>query len=299
MSYYIGIDGGGTKTHGLIAHNNHIIAERKVGPTNYHSIGLEKTSEHFETLLLELVTLAGIELKDVDAICIGGAGIDCEADVTCIETLIRTIGYKSKLSIVNDCEIALVGANSGYNGGLIISGTGSIAMGITSNRDIIRVGGWGHLFDDLGSGYTLGRDAISGLFKSYDGRLPKSTLGQAILNFFSVEDVPDLIPILYGKDIHKSHIAQVAEIVLNHHKETYSEMIIKENIKDLVELVKALQRKINKDEFDLSLSGSLLIKSQVYQNHFKAHMEKELASVKVKLPDHSPVEGALLIAKAL
>ncbi len=300
--YIIGIDGGGTSTQGAIADLElNIIAEAQVGGTNYHNIGLELTEKRLEALLLELLEAAGIGVELLSGICIGGAGIDCEADRQAILSLFRSIGWKGPLVAVNDSVTALAGGNSGLEGMVLISGTGSIGFA-NYGGNMVRCGGWGQLIDDVGSGYYLGISALKGIMEAYDGRREKTQLWEPIAKHLAIGQEEDLIHFLYHPQTGKEKIAELAPYVIQLAKEdTLAFEIMDEGIDGLLKILGGLLRQVQRDvpkcegKIPLSLGGSLLIKSAVYREAFVEAVVKKYPEVDVHLPYEGPVAGALRI----
>ncbi len=94
MSYYIGLDGGGSKTEAALSDQNlQVLSRVKGGPTNYHSVGIDHVRNEIESLLSELLSKASIHINDIEGICFGGAGIDSQTDKRVIEQLFKDYGY--------------------------------------------------------------------------------------------------------------------------------------------------------------------------------------------------------------
>ena len=63
------------------------------------------------------------------------------------------------------------------------SGTGSISYCYNKKtNELNRVGGWGYVLGDEGSGYDIGRQALVAIMKSYDGRGKSTQLTEALKN---------------------------------------------------------------------------------------------------------------------
>src|SRR5690625_7894553 len=77
--------------------------------------------------------------------------------------------HKLPITVHHDAVTALYSGTLGEEGIVQIAGTGAITFGLTNAGEEMRVGGWGHLFSDHGSGYMIGRDALEKVFLAYDG----------------------------------------------------------------------------------------------------------------------------------
>jgi N-acetylglucosamine kinase-like BadF-type ATPase len=141
--HVLGIDAGGTKTVCLLADEHGVILSEGRGPgANLHAVGelgVEKVlHEVMETALGE----RGIS---PDAICLGIAGVDRDDEAKTVRAIMRRIGQKSRVLVVNDALIALVAGARDAPGVVIIAGTGSIVYGRNAGGEAARAGGWGHI----------------------------------------------------------------------------------------------------------------------------------------------------------
>ena len=93
--------------------------------------------------------------------------------------IMRRIGYKSPMLIVNDALVALTAGAGDGPGIVVICGTGSICYGRNDAAEAARSGGWGYILGDEGSGYWIGRGALAAVVRHADGRGPATSLGPA------------------------------------------------------------------------------------------------------------------------
>lgn len=298
MDYFIGIDGGGTKTIGLLGNEDgEVLWSMKGGPTNYHSVGYQQTEEELSRILIGLTLNKGIGMDHIKGLCMGAAGVDSKVDELRIHELIRKIGFQHNVWIYNDGITALVGANDGRKGGVLISGTGSIAWGIDSKGHIHRVGGWGHLIDDVGSGYFMGCLALKAVMESHDGRRKDTLIWRNISSNFNIGSHEDLIAFIYNQQINKQVIASIAPLVLVlYGEDEEADKIIETSVRELLKMVKVLMEKIGDDPMELALGGSIFTKSDIVMKLLSHEINKTYPKVNVHLPYKNPAEGALLLA---
>ncbi|MGF7058748.1 N-acetylglucosamine kinase [Brassicibacter mesophilus] len=297
MKYYVGIDGGGSKTFACISDGHNMISSVEVGATNYHSVGIESVQVELERIFLYLLKELHIQKDDIRSLCLGCAGIDCTKDEQTIYNLFRKIGYKNRLQVCNDSIIALVAANGKKTGGLIISGTGSIAVGVDENGQVYRVGGWGHILDDIGSGYFIGKRAIQAIMKYYDGRGSKTILWDEIKEKLKITSPEDLIPYTYDNKLSKQMISSLAESVINVSKfDGVARNIIDEAVKGLTDMAITLISKIDKYDIPLGLYGSILLKSEIIREELCKQINNHYPDIIIKIPTISAAEGALILA---
>src|SRR5437588_9656683 len=146
------------------------------------------------------------------AICLGMAGVDREDEARVVRAIMRRIGHKARIVVVNDALIALVAGAQDAPGIVIVSGTGSIAYGRNANGEAARAGGWGHMIGDEGSGYWIGREALTAVMRAGDGRGPATRLTREILAHFNVDDESRLPRIVYDRDAPRASVAALGPI---------------------------------------------------------------------------------------
>jgi N-acetylglucosamine kinase-like BadF-type ATPase len=177
--HVLGIDAGGTKTVCLLADETGAVVAEARGPgANLHAAG-----ELAVEKVLHQVMESAIGDLDVTpaAVCIGIAGVDRDDEARTVRAIMRRLGHRSRAVVVNDALIALVAAAGAAPGVVIIAGTGSIVYGRNARHEAARAGGWGHMIGDEGSGYWIGREALSAVMRAADGRGPQTELMQDLL----------------------------------------------------------------------------------------------------------------------
>lgn len=293
MRIVAGIDGGGTGTTlELLDNSGKFIERRKFGPFNVNSIG----EERFRELLREIFDFINT-VGECEAICIGAAGISNPAVKSIISEVSREKKFTGKLLLKGDHEIALYGAMSGKSGSILIAGTGSICTGITEDDKTARAGGWGHLIDDVGSGYALGRDALTAIVRAQDGRGVKTVLTELVGKEWKAENISQLIAETYST-ADKSHIASLSPLVeqAGRQGDVAALAIIEKNAEELTELAAAVYRQLGKKELEISLLGGLLSHETLLREKFIRALSIKLPEMKVKEPDMDASAGAALWA---
>lgn len=298
MKYFLGIDGGGTSIKTLIGdRNKKVLGSFLCGPANYHSVGIDKVKENFISLFDYCRRKYNISIIDIKCICMGCAGVNNEEDKMVYNEMIRSLGYKGELLVYNDAFVALVGANGGVSGAVLISGTGSIAYGISKEGRHVRTGGWGHIIGDEGSAYAIARDALNSISHSFDGIILNSKLKDKILYKLNIKSVEELMSYIYNPKIQKQHIAELAPIVLDiADEDKTAQVIVEKAAHDLYNMVYALNKKMNMENFELALSGSILIKSDRVRRLIINELKSNLPEIEVHYGNNEPAYGALLLA---
>jgi len=209
MRYVLGIDAGGTKTVGLLAdEQGRVVAEARGGGANLQTQGELEVEKVFDGIIETL----GRD-HTISALCLGIAGVDRPHDESVIRGILRRLGYRDGVRVVNDATIALAAGAPDRVGIVVLAGTGSIAFGADRTGRTARSGGYGFLLADEGSGYWLGHQILRAAVRSADGRGPSTLLERLVFEAFGVGSVPDLIPHVYEKGLPKHRIAALAPLV--------------------------------------------------------------------------------------
>jgi N-acetylglucosamine kinase-like BadF-type ATPase len=209
--HVLGIDAGGTKTMCLLAdEDGRIVGEARGGGANLQAAGELEVEK-----VLHSVMDAAIGSRDIRpaAICLGIAGVDRPEDSAAVHSIMRRIGFKAHVIVVNDALVALVAGAGDAAGVVVVAGTGSIAYGRDGTGRAARAGGWGYLLGDEGGGFWIGRAALTAVVRQFDGRGPSTLLTPMILEHLDLSTPKELIHEIYYRDVHRHTIAGIAGLV--------------------------------------------------------------------------------------
>jgi len=167
MAFYLGIDAGGTKTICAISDGGEIVGKGASGTIKIKKVGVEKARIALEETLARAFDAAKVAPEQISASCVGVAGAGLPEVVDWTRTNMHGL-VPGPLKVVGDSDIAHESAFHGGPGVLVIAGTGSIAIGKNSRGVTARAGGWGPMISDEGSGFWIGRRAVSTAMRAYD-----------------------------------------------------------------------------------------------------------------------------------
>jgi N-acetylglucosamine kinase-like BadF-type ATPase len=298
MKYFIGIDGGGTKTDCIVTDENYNqLYSMKGGPLNLLSSSPSESSRTVMQFINACLSKLNITLAHLDCIGIGAAGAGRIEDSEKLEINLKTLLPSSiNLKITTDAEAALEGAFNGKPGFILISGTGSIIWGKDQNGIISRCGGFGKILGDEGSGYMLGKKGLIAAAKEFDGRGIKSLITGLLKDKYQIQSIQDIINEVYKNNL---DIAGVAPLVLasagNNDKAALR--IIDEETEELLNLISCMIKKFNKENIEISFAGSLISTANVFSITLKNKLAASYKMIKIKEPEYPPAIGAVLIAK--
>jgi N-acetylglucosamine kinase-like BadF-type ATPase len=187
----IGLDIGGTKTHGIKIMDGTVVEDRLVGSSNTQNVSLETAALNL-SLLLE-----GLDAATAAHIYVGAGGMDTDNDKAELRRLISPHVPGTDITIVHDTRLVLAAAGAD-TGIAVIAGTGSAAWGVTANGREARAGGWGYLLGDEGSGYWLGREAVRHSLHRANLGLSDDELTATLLDSCGLDSAEELIRLFHG-----------------------------------------------------------------------------------------------------
>jgi N-acetylglucosamine kinase-like BadF-type ATPase len=186
--YFLGFDGGGTKTECVLADaEGRVLARASGGPSNPLRTGYTRAwfalSETADTVLGRQKIHAG----HIRGICAGLGGAGRAGVVRRVTTFFENGFPNARVRVTTDLEVALEAAFGAAEGIILLAGTGSAAFGRDANGRKARAGGRGPWFSDEGSAVDIGRRAFQAVVLAEEGRGPATALGR-ILKWHQCQD---------------------------------------------------------------------------------------------------------------
>jgi len=210
----IGIDGGGTKTRvvAILADpkaSASPVATADAGPCN---IAIQPMAEALASVA-DGVGRLGIHPASVQAVCAAVAGYSFEERRGDLVNGLAALCPNAKISVLPDYVAAHLGGHAGGYGITAIAGTGAVAYGRDRAEADCRVGGYGYLIDDSGSGYGVGRRALAAVLTAADGSGAPTSLSNLLAAELGNVEQTYLIKGVYGGNIDRTVIASLARQV--------------------------------------------------------------------------------------
>lgn len=217
MSYYGGIEGGGTRSEIIVCDDRGRVVATVAGPaTNHWIIGIPECAQRIAAMVAEAKLAAG--LPATVPLCTLGLSLSgCEQDATNrqLEREIRDRFPDVAASYVVCSDTQGCVATVSPSGGLVlIAGTGSNALLRNPDGRTYNCGGWGHMLGDEGGAWWIAHRAIKCVFDHLD-RLERcehdvQPAWELIKEHFGVTTQNDLLAHCYG-NFNKSTFAMVCE----------------------------------------------------------------------------------------
>jgi N-acetylglucosamine kinase-like BadF-type ATPase len=306
--YVLGIDGGGTKTLGVIADLNGRPLFSAAGRTsNPQVIGFQQASQVVFKVVYKCCRRARIQAKDLKAVVVGLAGVGREPDRRRAEFELRKLARKKNFPLRNlrvdsDARIALEGALGGKPGIVLISGTGSIGMAKDQDGEIYRVGGWGRVIGDEGSGFAIGRSALVAVARALDDRGQGTMLTRLAAKRFGLSNPQRIVSKVYQDRFDPSRLAPLV-LKAAEKGDKVSKGILEEAALELVQHVRVLLAKLKRRKnppsgkrTSLVLLGGMLERSNYLSRTLKKKIRLAFPRVDIRPPRGSPAYGGVLLA---
>lgn len=295
MRYYLGIDGGGTKTDAALCDEDGRIAARTLGPAgNLVDIGVPAYAALLDDLLDRLARQTGGSLPPVAAAFAGlSGGSDQKIAAVCRQLLRDRLPDTPLVAGGDDRQSLLAGGLYGADGCVLISGTGCACTARVKGRQH-SIGGWGYLFDGKGGGFDIGRDAVTAALRAYDGRGEPTRL----LPLLEAElgcGIEEALPGLYGAG--KRRIASLAPLVFSAAREgdAVASGILDENMRELALWLDTAAKDFA-GAFPTVVAGGILMKSDDALRRLRSFVKSATCPVRMTM---APVFGAVIAAMLL
>jgi N-acetylglucosamine kinase-like BadF-type ATPase len=300
MKYVVGVDGGGTKTAGLLADlEGHVLAQGSVGPTNYQVVGSSGIIKEIPRLVHGLFASAHVPGEELASLALGFAGVGRPGEPERVAAIVEDLHLARKEVVDHDAMIALVGALGDQPGLIVIAGTGSIALGRNAQGQRARSGGWGYLLGDEGSGYYVARQALMAVLKAFDGRAGETTLTERLLGELGLQTAEEIIPRVYHRGLSHDEIATLAPLVFDAARkgDAVAKGIVDRAGRELGLMATAVISKLGmgSGNVTIGLVGSLFRDKDLLLEPMQAAVS-QVAQPEFIEPRLGPVQGATILA---
>ncbi len=290
--YIIGVDGGGTKTLGVIFNmKGEIIHRYETGFANFSAdeviskVNIEKTLDNLIKKLSKNDELIHIQL-----------GIAGNSKLKDKENYVKHLKYKYSTSIdmTNDALIALYSVKKDLemNVIMVLGGTGSVVMSSNGEGYTI-IGGFGHLLGDGGSSYHLSITALKRIINEFEENKEFSELSKALLHEINADDHYGISKFVYNST--KSEIAKlsifISKLALNGNKDAIK-LFIEEGKNLSKQTYSAYQKLQTNEKVIIGIKGGFLLNAPYVKETFIAELNKLDINYKILKEQVEPVVGA-------
>jgi N-acetylglucosamine kinase-like BadF-type ATPase len=301
MSYFLGFDGGGTKTDCvLLDAEGHVLRKAQGGPSNPLRAGYPRAWFAVSGAADAVLARQSLRASDINGICAGFGGAGRPSVAKRMSTFLERSFPKAEVKVTTDMEIALAAAAGAGPGVVLIAGTGSVAYGRSRDGKTVRAGGWGPWLGDEGSAFDIGRRALTAVRRYEDGLGRTTVLAARVLKNLGYRDWSSVI----------EHIAKnpdevfprVYPLVARAAEEgdNVSRKILAGAADALVELAGHVVTKLDLagESFPLIRSGGVFGHCEYLDALVDARLSEVASRAKIGLLQTSPAEAAANLARS-
>jgi len=302
--YYLGIDGGGTKTKYLLINENlKKVAESEGSTIHIHQVGVEGIKTQITENIANICKEANITVKDINYIFAGvpgyGESID---DMNKIDKAFKDI-MEVPYSIDNDAVNGWAGGTACKPGVNVVAGTGSIAYGRNSEGKLARCGGFGPGIGDDGSAYWIALKTINEYTKQKDGRKEKTVLVDILEREYKITYKYEIVEIVFNKlKFNRTDLAKFSTICFLAAEAgcTACKEIFRQSAESIFEHIKAIAKELNfTGEFVVSYTGGVFKAGKYVLEPLKEMIKESGLKCYLQEPALDPWNGSALLAYTL
>lgn len=296
----VGVDGGGSKTHVVVANDRGKELASVTGAASAVRPGEAlESAELIGGLVRDALAVAEQEDRP-RALVVGVAGVGREPERRALLRALEGEAIAEEVQVVTDADIAIEDAFGAEGAGiLLVSGTGSVAFGRGPSGELRRCGGWGPVCGDEGSGAWIGRRALSVVTSSHDQREPETRLVGAVLTALELDEVDDLVA--WAAQATPKDLAALAVpvVTLASERDLRANSICTIAAEELVLHVRTLARQLFTDEraaVPVALAGGMLKRGSFLRRLVEHRLKSAVPGSVLHAEEVQPARGAVRLA---
>ena len=298
MRYFLGVDVGGTKTHALIAdEQGQALGFAEGGSGNHQSVGYEGLSGVLRNTVNAAHRKTGLSIERISGAGFGIGGYDWPSQLADHLDAIRPLGLQCPIEVANDSIIGLMaGASRGW-GVVLIAGTGNNCRGRDKGGREARITGEGGHFGEYGGAVEMVERAVQAVSHEWTQRGARTALTQMFIKMTGAKNLESLIE---GFDL-KIYRPDASWAPFIFEAANRGDRIAREIIdwsgRESGESACAVirQLKIEKDEFEVILVGSIFDGGELYIGPLRDTIHKFAPKARLVKLETPPVVGGVIL----
>lgn len=211
--YFLGVDGGNTKTDYLLCTTDgDFIDVLRTGTCSHECFndGYEGMKRVMRDQLSGLLRRNGIGVGDIAAAGFGLAGADLPSQTAELKKRVEELGF-AIYGLSNDGILGIKGASDSGVGLCAVNGTGTVVVGIDETGKILQVGGVGQLSGDRAGGGHIRNQIITGLYEFYYRCGDGSAMFKPIMELLDANPEDMLTAVSDGESLNR-HTVDIIQI---------------------------------------------------------------------------------------
>jgi glucosamine kinase len=299
IPYFLGFDGGGTKTECLLSNaQGEILARSIAGPSNPLRTGYTRAWFSLSEAADAVLSRQKIRAGDIRALCAGLGGAGRSGVEKRITTFFERSFPNARARVTTDLEIAFEAAFGTGEGIILLAGTGSAAFGRDTSARIARAGGRGPWFSDEGSAFDIGRRAFAAIARAEEHRAPETALSQRLLAWHQARNWDSLLDRVCKNpdDVFPQTFPLVAQLADK--GDAVSCEILSSAATCLAELAGCVAGELGwgDREVDVAKAGGVYGRSKYFDAAIESELKKLMPAARLVSLEVSPAEAAVRIA---
>ncbi len=297
--YFLGLDGGGTKTECVLADaEGNVLARSFAGASNPLRAGYTRAWFALSEAGDAVMRRQKLRAKDISGVCAGLGGAGRPSVVNRTTTFFERSYPNAAVRVTTDLEVGLDAAFGAGEGILLLAGTGSAAFGRDSSGRVARAGGRGPWFSDEGSAFDIGRAAVRAVALFEEHRGPATALSKKILSWNDsgnwdvlldqiAKNADDVFPKIFPL------VAQTAD-----RDDAVAREILSAAASSLAELARSVASDLGwlEREIPIAKLGGIYGRSKFFDAEIDSALAKSLPRAHAMLVETSPAEAAARVA---
>lgn len=300
--YFLGLDGGGSKTDCILADaEGRVLSRATGGPSNPVRVGYTRAWFALSEAADSVLSHQKIHAEHIRGICAGLGGAGRKGVVRRVEDFLERSFPNAAVQVTTDLEIAFDAAFGAGEGIILVAGTGSVAMGRDASGRVVRAGGRGPWISDEGSGFDIGRQAFVAVVRAEEKRGPATALAQRLFEWYQSRDWETLYDRITKNpdDVFPRIFPLVAQLA--DEGDEVSCAILSGAAAALAGLVGSVVRELGWEDrpAPLAKAGGMHARSRYFDTAIEKELQKVAPQVKDVEMKSTPAEAAVRLALRL
>jgi N-acetylglucosamine kinase len=304
--FFIGIDGGGTRSRAVVARKDLLPLGRGAsGPANAATCPLPRVVESVQEAASDALLAANLRDVTPENVVVGLAGIDSIRDRQPLLNALESVFGKGRVLLTSDARIALSGAAPDRVDApavVLIAGTGAIAFGQGEGGVTARAGGFGPLLSDEGGGYAIARQGLIAVVREIDGRGPPTAIRELLFSTGGVSSLTELLERIYRSEGGAADVAAYFPVVLAAARggDAEARRILAQAGRDLALDVVTVVKKLGLEgvSFPVATIGGVFAAGEFVTGSLTEAIRRVAPLARVGPAAHPPEMGAIRLALA-
>jgi glucosamine kinase len=298
-TFFLGFDGGGTKTECVLADaDGSVLARATAGPSNPLRAGYMRAWFALSEAADCVLSRAKLHAANIGGICAGLGGAAASSVARRASMFFQGAFPHAHVRVTTDLEIAHEAAFGSSEGILLLGGTGSAALGRDGGGRSVHAGGRGPWFSDEGSAFDIGRRAFEAVARVEEGRGPATTLSRRIFEWHQVRDWKLILNAISKNpdDVFPKTYPLVVQLADK--GDAVCREILSQAAVSLAQLAASAASQLGWGDREIPLAkiGGVFERSKFFDAAIDVELEKALPGIRFVPVEISPAEAAVRMA---